>query len=211
MGTHLLIDFETMGTNVNEAAVIDCSAIVFNTDKMLSNDPYTMKSLAKVKRFKLSMKDQVANYGWKIEEETLKFWETVSDDAKTKIKMTPTDLTVNQFCEQFIDYLIDNPKIDRWWSRSNTFDPIIIWRIFKAAQKASHLEAHLSYWKVRDIRTFIDAKLNFPAMTSFVPVEDEEFWNKAFVQHDSSWDVLADMLRIQKILRAENDLELIRR
>jgi hypothetical protein len=73
------------------------------------------------------------------------------------------------------------------------------------------LKEYLPHWKLRDTRTFIDAKLDFPKVNSFVPVQDEEFWNKVFQAHDSSWDILADILRIQAILRAEQDLEMIKR
>lgn len=208
---HFIFDFETMSTNVNDGAIIDCSFMFFDTDKMLSNEPYTMKSISEAKTLKLSMKDQVSKYGWKIEEDTLKFWETVSDEAKARIKIKPDDLNVEDFCYKFVQNLIDGPKVDRWWSRSNTFDPIILWRIFSQTKKLAHLNQHLPYHKVRDIRTFIDAKLDFPTVNSFTPVEDEIFWNKVFVPHNSAWDVLADVLRFQRILRAENDLKAVER
>ena len=38
---------------------------------------------------------------------------------------------------------------------------------------------------------------------------NEEKWNKAFKKHDSSWDILADVLRFQQIFRAENDLDVL--
>ena len=65
---HFIFDFETMSTNVNDGAVIDCSFLFFDTDKMLSNEPYTMKSISEVKTLKLSMKDQVSNFVSTIEE-----------------------------------------------------------------------------------------------------------------------------------------------
>ena len=43
----------------------------------------------------------------------------------------------------------------------------------------------------------------------FTPIADSEKWDKIFKAHDSSWDVLADVLRLQAIVRAENDLEQI--
>ena len=66
-------------------------------------------------------------------------------------------------------------------------------------------------WKVRDmfVVTFIDAKFNFYTTRSgFVPLADEELLGKtAFVAHDSSHDVAADVMRLQTIHRAEHDLE----
>ena len=66
-------------------------------------------------------------------------------------------------------------------------------------------------WKVRDVRTFIDAKFDFSTRSGFVPLADEKYWNEAFVAHDSTHDVAADVLRLQAIYRAENDLEQTRR
>lgn len=206
---HFLFDLETMGTDTSSCAVIDCSMIIFDTEKMLSDKPYTMRSIADVKRLKVSVKEQVTKYGWKIEDSTLKFWESLPEEARNKIQPKSTDLSVEDFTYQFIQYLIDGGRIERWWSRANTFDPMILWRIFSAVGKLPQMEAHLTFHKVRDIRTFIDAKLDFPKVNSFVPVSDEEFWTKFFVPHDSSWDVLADLLRFQAILRAEADLKMI--
>lgn len=205
---HLIIDFETMGKKATECAVIDCSVMVFNWERFL-NDPYTIASISETKRFKLSIADQVKNYGWKIEKSTLQFWEEQEPEVRAKITPKKDDLTVKEFVKQFHEFLVESPKINYWWSRSNTFDPIILARIFEAEDKLLHLEEYLKYWRVRDTRTHIDAKLNFPKENGFVPITNEGKWNEVFKKHDSSWDVLADVLRLQQIYRAENDLDLV--
>lgn len=211
MRNDLIIDFETMGKNSRNCAVIDCSIMVFSWDKFLSSEPYTSKDIVRAKRFKLSVKDQVTNHGWVIEPDTLKFWEEQPSDVRTKIAPKSDDLTVEEFVTQVHQFLIDSPPISYWWSRSNTFDPIVLWRLFEAQGKTKILDEYLKYWRVRDTRTHIDAKLDFPKVNGFVPVEDETFWNQVFKQHDSSWDVLADVLRLQAIARAEKDLEVVKR
>ena len=208
---YCILDCETFGQAVEDCAVIDWSVIRVDTDKMLSDTPYTVKSIVDVKKFKLSVKDQVDNYGWKVYEDTVNFWATVPEEARKNIKPLKTDLKVEEFIDQFLSYLTDAGNIDYWWSRANTFDPVILFRLFKAVNKSNYMKEYLKYWRVRDIRTFIDAKLNFPKKNGFVPIADEEFWNKVFVEHDSAWDVLADALRIQAIIRAENDLEQVKR
>lgn len=60
---HFFFDAETFGQNPHDCAVIDISGIVVNTDKMLSDKPYTLSSVSEVKRFKLSVKDQVETCG----------------------------------------------------------------------------------------------------------------------------------------------------
>jgi len=206
MTKHLILDFETMGKVANDCAVIDMSTFVFDTNKMLSDKPYGLQDIDNITKFKLSVKDQVYNYQYVVYKDTIEFWEQQSSEVRQKIQPLKTDLKLSEFVDLFLKYL-ENHKIDYWWSRSNTFDPIILWRIFKSENKNNLLDQHLKYWKVRDIRTFIDAKLDFPKENGFPPLADVNKWNNSFKQHDSSWDVLADVLRFQAIIRAENDLE----
>lgn len=208
---HLFIDFETFGQDVKDCAVIDMAAYVVNTDKMLSSDPYTLKNIIDVKKFKISVKDQVVNYGFKVYADTVAFWETQPEQVRKNIKPLSTDLSVKEFVDQFLEFLTESGRIDYWWSRSNTFDPLILWRLVNTQDKYKHINEHIPYWKIRDIRSYIDAKLDFPKVNGFVPIEDEAFWEKVFMQHNSTWDVLADILRMQAILRAENDMELVKR
>jgi len=206
MKHHLILDFETFGQDVHKCAVIDVSVMVFDWDRFCSDNPYTYKDIELTKRFKLSVKDQTSNYDYEIQKDTIEFWEQQEKEVRTKITPKPDDLTVKEFTDQFLDFLIDGPKIEYWWSRSNTFDPVILERLFKSQGKVKHMQEHLKYWAVRDTRTWIDAKLNFPKTNGFTPVNREE-WDKVFKKHDSSWDILADVLRMQFIDRIENDVD----
>ena len=206
---HLFFDFETMGKIVADCAMIDCAVFVADTEKMLSNKPYTMENIVDIKKFKLSVKDQVDNYGWKVYDDTLQFWQSLPADVRKHVKPLSNDLTVKEFVAEFTNFLMQSGKIDYWWSRSNTFDPFLLWRLYESQRKTPTINEYLPYWRVRDIRTFIDAKLNFPKVNGFVPIKNQEMWDTNFKQHNSSWDVLADVLRMQAILRAEEDLELI--
>lgn len=207
MRNDFIIDFETFGKDAQKCAVIDCSVMVFNWERMLSNDPYTTRDINLTRRFKLSVMDQVKNYDYEIDKDTVTFWEEQSPEVRKHISPKDGDLTVEEFCKDFQNFLINSPKIDFWWSRSNTFDPIILGRLFQSQDKLLHMEEYLKYWRVRDTRTFIDAKLNFPKKNGFNPLADEAMWESSFKAHDSSWDILADVLRIQAITRAENDME----
>lgn len=203
---HTFFDFETMGQPVHNCAVIDCSFLTIDTEKFL-NDPYTIEDINLVKKFKLSIKDQVDNYGWMVYKDTIEFWEKLPESARKHIYPKKTDLTVKQFIDQLVEYMIDQGKVDYHWSRSNTFDPVILARIFDAENKHLIFKEYFPFWRVRDIRTFIDAKLDFPKKNGFVPIKDENLWKNVFVEHDSAWDVLADALRMQAIIRAEHDME----
>jgi len=205
----IIFDFETMSTDVSNCTVLDCSVVWFDWGRFTSDEPYTIREYANVERFKVSVQDQVKNYGYSVDKDVLKFWEEQSPQVRKKISPKPDDLTVKEFTEKFLTSLAKNGKINHWWSRSNMFDPPILNKIFRDAGKLPALQEHLKFWAVRDTRTYIDAKLDFPRENAFVPIQDQEKWKKVFQKHDSSWDVVADLLRLQTITRAENDLELL--
>jgi len=204
--TDIIIDFETMSADSTNCAVIDCAVFVFNWDKFVSDDPYKLKDVLTAKRLKLSVKEQVKDYDFKISESTLEFWAGLPSDVRAMIKPHADDLNVTEFCQSFMDILIESPKISHWWSRSNTFDPVILARLFRSQDKLNHLEGKLPHWSVRDTRTWIDAKFDFPKNNGFCPVSDEARWDQVFKKHNSSWDVWADVMRLQAIARAELDL-----
>jgi hypothetical protein len=203
----LIFDFETLGSEPTNCVVIDCSVMVFDWSKMISDDPYTLKDISLAKRFKLSVQDQVSNYNYVVEQGVLDFWQQQSKEVKVHIKPRPDDLTVEEFVKQFHNFIIDS-GVKHWWSRSNTFDPVILTRLFDSQGKKQHLYEYLKFYLVRDTRTYIDAKFDFKQKKNgFCPVTNEAAWEATFKAHDSSWDILADVMRLQAIVRAENDME----
>lgn len=203
----LIIDFETMGVDPVDCAVVDCSAFVFNWDRFTSDNPYTLDDVANVRRFKLSVSDQVKNYNYRIDDEVIEFWQKQSKEVRDRVKPTKDDLTLEEFVNQFHDFVIDS-NIGRWWSRSNTFDPVILVRLFNSREKKKHIEEYLKFYLVRDTRTYIDAKFDFKLKKNgFCPVDDAALWEQKFKAHDSAYDVIADVMRLQSIVRAENDME----
>ena len=200
-------DFETFGQNTRTCPAINMAYLVVDNDRFVSNNPYTYDELlSKVVVLKLDVQDQVENYGYIVEPSSLEFWSKVSPEAKKQLKPSPNDLTLTNFCDKLLLDL-NNYKIDYWWSRSNTFDPAILHRIGDDTGYTSKLDYKLKFWKVRDIRTFIDAKTNFSLNhNGFIPVDKAE-WDQKFKLHDSKHDVTADVLRMQKLYRLENDLE----
>lgn len=210
----LIIDFETMGNNLenHDVAIIDCSAFIFDWERFKIN-PYSFEEIVKKStRYKLSVKDQVENYSFVVEDGAVKFWSKQSKEVRKRIAPKQTDLTLDEFFSNFSQkFLLDGPKIEYWWSRSNTFDPHIIWRISNIFKKREMLNEYLKFWRIRDVRTYIDAKFDFGTMNNFVPINDEDYWNKSFQMHNSKHDIAADVLRLQAIHRAENELEQVNR
>lgn len=205
---HLIIDFETLSNDSFECAAFECSAFIFDSDKMLSDNPYGMKDVVDVQYFKLNSIEQIEKYGYSTSDSTLDWWAKQPPEARSGMNPKKTDLTLDQFTFQLIEYIKKHGPVKYWWSRGNTFDGNILTRMFKSLDKLNVLDKHLHWGKIRDTRTFIDALGEFKIDNAFIPVADEAFWKKAFVQHDSRWDVIADTLRIQALLRANAGLEI---
>ena len=208
MNNNLILDFETFGQDITQCAVINCALFVFDWDRFLSDKPYQFNELVRdIKLLKLNVEQQKKMYGYTITKDSLAFWADMPSDVKKQIIPTPNDISVVNFCETVIDYIRDK-KITYWWSRSNTFDPPILHRLFRSANMEPLLLEHLKYWMVRDLRTYYDAKFNFKAKTNaFIPIDDADEWNAIFKKHNSIHDVAAEVLRLQKISRIEHGVE----
>ena len=207
MKKNLVLDFETMGVEPSTCAVVDCSVMIFDWDEFTQN-PYGLKDISRTRRFKLNVQEQVKDYGYVIEDSVLDFWSKQSKEVRDRVKPTQHDLTVKEFVSNFHNLVVDE-NIGHWWTRGNAFDPVILTRLFDSQGRKNHLNTYLKYYMVRDMRTYIDAKFNFDTENGFCPIADQQKWDRAFKKHDSSWDVLADVLRLQAIARAENDMEQI--
>jgi hypothetical protein len=210
---HFIFDFETMGQDIFHIPILDCSYMTFDWNRFTSGNPYSLLELVESAQYeKLNVKDQCTTYGAKFTKRDLDWWESHGDLAKRVLTPSEKDVSVITFIDNFIKYLhIEPRKIGHWWSRANTFDPLVLQRWATIAGKFDTITQYLEPWLIRDTRTFIDAKLNFPKVNGFVPISDQAYWDSTFVKHDSRFDIAADILRLQAICRAEDDLEMINR
>lgn len=205
---HFIFDYETFGQDMQKCALIDCSYVVFDWDRFTSNDPYTFEELLTlVQRDKFNVKDQVERLGYKVEKSSLDWWMQQDGGARNLIKPSASDIPVETHLDNLVSYLSGFSSIRYWWSRSNTFDPIILWRLIENYHSKQHITDRLAFWKIRDTRTFIDAKTNFNLkQNAFTPMVDEQKWERIFEKHNSSHDIIADILRMQMMIRLDNDL-----
>jgi len=201
----LMIDFETIGQDVLRCPIVNCSFFMFDVDRFMAKVPYTYDEiLGNTLRLKLSVEKQVAN-GYKFKPGDLDFWDSLGDAAKKQLIPQKNDLTYAEFCDKMLEWM-GNKRVDYWWSRSNTFDPLLLWRIFEDSGKSPELNNKLKFWKIRDVRTYIDAKTDFSlTRNGFVPIDQNE-WNRKFIPHDSRHDVTGDVLRLQCLVRTEQGL-----
>lgn len=207
MKWHFILDTETMGSASINCAVVDCSYVCFDWDRF-TTDPYTFSELESLaQRSKLDVAHQVKVFGFKVDKDTVDWWSKLPPEVRAMAKPNKNDLTLNQFFDKLNSYLNGFNKIHYWWSRANSFDPIILWRLIDHRPDKNLINNKLPHWKLRDTRTFIDARANFPVKNGFIPFKDETKWAVTFKEHNSIHDIIADILRLQVLIRLESDLD----
>lgn len=200
---HFILDYETIGQDVFTAPVINCAYYVFDWTRFTSDNPYTFNELVtgEIKQDKFKLERQVKEDGYRYNKDDLQFWLDQGDEARKQIMPSDKDIDVDIFVQRVYSYL-QGKKIFRWWSRSNTFDPILLHRNFMDSKARHQLDQVLPYWLVRDIRTYIDTRFDFKLRKNgFCPIDDQQLWDKHFIAHNSVHDVAADILRLQKLER----------
>jgi len=205
--TDFIFDFETMGKCARKVPAIDCAYTTFVWERFIE-EPYTFEELVgNVQKVKLDIKQQVSDHGFSYTNDDLQWWMSQPTNVRKNIVPRDNDYSASKFIRHLIEYLRSQEKISHWWSRGNSFDPVVLDHLADTDDKVELLNQYIPFWKVRDVRTWIDAKLNFPSKNGFVPIADANHWEQIFNLHDSAHDVAADILRLQTIHRAENDME----
>lgn len=205
MSPHFIIDFETLSQDTQKGVVLCSAYFNFDWDRFTSQNPYTFSELVSGIQFrKLCVRDQCERLGYVVDKETLAWWKT-NQGWEAIVLPSPSDVTVEKFLEHMLEYCHHNVRC--WWSRSNTFDPAFLARLCADTGFSNQMDTKLRHWRVRDTRTYIDAALDFPKINAFVPFSDQAEWERVFVPHNPVHDVAADVLRLQKIVRAQSDME----
>lgn len=205
---HFILDYETMGQDPTTCAAVDCSYVAFDWDRF-KNDPYTFDELlGMTQRAKFDVQDQVKRHGFNIDPSTVEWWSQQDKEVRQLIRPSQDDISIEVFLSNLQVYLEKHQYLKYWWSRSNTFDPIILWHMTAKANVKPVFAKLLPHWKVRDTRSFIDAKTNFSLKSNgFTPMKNEQRWNEVFKQHSSRHDIVADVLRLQTLIRLDLDLD----
>lgn len=202
----VILDFETMGQDVLEVPMLDVAYTRFKRARFTSSNPYTFQELVEnMPSMKADVKDQVDRFGCKFTKRDVDWWASQGAEQRKKIQPSENDLTLEVICANLLKFL-EADKVGIWWSRGNSFDPIILHRIMKYTGNLERVNDALKFWNVRDTRTYIDAKFDFSVRNTLCPVPSKERWKEVFNGHDSTHDVAADILRLQACVRAENDL-----
>lgn len=202
----LFYDCDSLSKNTQIGMVVDFSFFLADEKKMLSDNPYTMKTLAEVKKFKISTDDQKEN-GLKTQKSVVDYWKNLPEDLK-RISSTKNDLTIEQFVNSLLMYVNSEPQIHFTIVNNKSIQPLFLDNMFKITGKSIY--EHFPINRCIDLQTYIISKTE-TTVFDFCPVDDEDFWVKYYNKNNSSWDVLSNVLKYQAILRAEHDLENILR
>jgi hypothetical protein len=204
MKHNFILDYESIGNYVMDCPLINCAYFVFDWERFTSDNPYTFEELIEhIRLDKFDLKDQ-KRYGYVPKKENVNWWMQQCKEARSQLIPSEHDITQAQFVHNITQYL-KSYRIDFWWSRANCFDPVLLQRQFVDVSSNDELNKLLKYWKMRDIRTYIDTRFNFKnKKNSLCPEDDEAAWNAKFIQHNSVHDVAADILRLQRIERLIN-------
>lgn len=118
--SHLMLDFETLGTNPDTLA---CSlgVVLFNESQIIDK-----------KEWFFNLEDQELQ-GRKATISTITWWMMQDADVRNSVFFPPPEIekvSIAEFCKQFLKF-IEGEKSLRVWSNGATFDIPIIENIFK--------------------------------------------------------------------------------
>lgn len=189
-----IFDFETLSQNPQNGVVISMAMLNFSTYKFVDETPYTYEDLLeKCDYIKFDVKDQVTNWGRKIEKETVEWWKNQSTEAQNTIKPMSTDQSIADLYGFFVVNKATN--MSKVYSRRNTFDPIFMTSLMKATGNPEPYD----WWLVRDTISYIEGLSHgIELKDNFIPEGLEE----KFVKHDPRHDIAMDVMRIQTLVRA---------
>lgn len=209
---HLIMDVETIGQSVFKSPLVNCAYMLFDMDRFLSNNPYTFEEIIQEARFdKLDVTYQKINHGAVIKKKDIEWWESQGPIAAKTIYPSKRDVEPDVYLNNLVEYIkTSKHPINKWWSRSNAFDPIFLQKMveFSEVYDMDMFNKILPFWNVRDTRTFIDTRFDFKVkFNSFCPMEDEAEWKKVYTPHNSVHDIASDILRMQRIQRAYNEAD----
>lgn len=206
MNNEAVFDFETLSLKAWDCVAVTMAVVFFDRERFISDNPYDFSLVDEVFNYKIDAQVQVKDFKYSIEEETLEWWKSQPKEVRKAILPTKDDLHPEEFCKKLLrDTKTKTKKLQRWYSRGNNFDPVILRRIMHDNGLAREFDKIYPFWAVRDTRTTIDEALG--TSDSFVPCADPNKWTSWFKHHDAAYDVVADVLRLQVVERVKHDLE----
>lgn len=189
---HIIVDTETLGTKPN-SVVLSIGATAFSLVPGNSNDFQTY-----IKHgfyAKLSIKDQVVNFGRKIDENTVNWWKNQSVEAQEVVRPSSDDMTMIDALNS-LNAWIKTVQGYKWkdsyvWCRGNYFDFPMLESMYDQAD----IKCGYNTWKIRDVRTYVDILTG----DTWGKYEPQNGTPREFIAHNALHDAAMDAYRMVEI------------
>lgn len=190
----LIYDFETLSQNMFNGVVVNIAAMNY-TEERFTHDPYSYEELIdECSTLKFNVKEQVEKYNRKIQQSAIEWWKMQGGEAQKCLKPSDEDVSITELYPFLIDKH-DAPNCDKIFTRSNTFDPILVKTLFYAVG----VEDPTPWWTIRDTRSYLDAFLwGSGHKNNFIPEDVKD----KFIAHDPKHDIAMDVYRMQSVIQA---------
>jgi hypothetical protein len=197
-------DFETLGQNTKQCAVLCCAGIVVDSKTFLEKEWQfdELYEQAKVVNFDIDEQTEPFGYDWTIEEDTMKWWKSqVSAAVYGRIFETHDRVSVREFVNWLNSFPdVNYNRIDKWMSRGQGFDLDIAQRLIRCCDEEPN--KHIPWWDTRDTRSFIEGlSYGTNLRNNFIPHDNYAGLPDNPDLHDPITDIVVDVLRIQYLIR----------
>jgi hypothetical protein len=186
----MIFDFESLSSDPVRAAAIDMALLCYDEDRLSSDNPYTFEELLSgVKYIKFDIKEQIEVYSRKIDTDTIMWWRRQSKEAQAVLEPSDQDRSITTLSDFLFEH-VNFSDLKRYYSRGNTFDPVLLEALLKVTGKVYPFP----FWIVRDTRSMIDGmSFGHKIKNNFIP---EGLEDKA-TAHDAKHDIVLDVMRMQ--------------
>lgn len=186
----LVFDYETLSNNPLGAPVISLGAIIGNWEDVSYEN---IKALEKDAFYcTIKAKRQADVYGLIPNKETIRWWSEQNEFAQNMLK-SDSKIEVEEHCKQFIDWCISKGLTQKTMTyiRAPQFDYTIMANVFAKCG----FPIPFNEWKVRDVRSIIDA--TFGTENGYVPNFRETLEDHGLIEHFAVHDVIKDLLQLK--------------
>lgn len=187
----IIIDYETLGGSDHDrnlSSVIELGAVAFEHNPQTGRIPDYQEMVKGGFRVKFDLKSQKGKRVFS--SETKEWWLSQSDEAKKILLPSSEDVTVEVGHRMFVDWMksVGVNRNTKLWCRGNSFDIPILDNCLHQAGIIEKVTP--GFWKVRDVRTRIEALLGDDVCECPLPLGSLP----GFVHHNGIHDCAKDVM-----------------
>ena len=182
-----MFDVETLGVESN-SVILSLACIYFDPDAKP-----TFRELVDSAYFvKFNVRDQVENYGRKVDKGTLQWWEKQCEIVRKKSFLpSKDDKILRTGVESFHNWITTKNDNKCWvWARGSLDDTLL-----HSIERQLKVETMLPYNRWRDVRTAVDFLTN--SNNGYCKVDHIDFlYERDIIKHDPVIDCALDIMML---------------